>query len=68
MEYRVREVRESLFVTQAELAQRAGMSESTLSRIETGQQAPRISTVRRIAEALGVAPAELLAPKEERAA
>jgi transcriptional regulator with XRE-family HTH domain len=56
----LRQVRERLFVTQAELAQRTGIAEATLSRIENGLQRPRISTVRRIAEALGVGPEALV--------
>jgi transcriptional regulator with XRE-family HTH domain len=57
---RLRQVRERLFVTQAELAARTGIAEATLSRIENGLQRPRISTVRKIAEALGVRPDELI--------
>jgi transcriptional regulator with XRE-family HTH domain len=57
---RLRQVRERLFVTQAELAARTGIAEATLSRIENGLQRPRISTVRKIADALGVRPEELV--------
>ena len=57
---KLRQVRERLFVTQAELAQRTGISEATLSRIENSLQRPRISTVRKIADALGVRPEELV--------
>jgi transcriptional regulator with XRE-family HTH domain len=57
---RLRQVRERLFVTQAELAARTGIAEATLSRIENGLQRPRISTVRKIAAALGVRPEELV--------
>lgn len=60
MQIRIRQVRERLFVTQAELAERTGISEATLSRIENGLQRPRISTVRKIATALGVQPGELV--------
>ncbi len=60
MQMKLRAVRERLFVTQAELAQRTGIAEATLSRLENGIQRPRISTVRKIAEALGVAPDELI--------
>ncbi len=47
-------------MTQAELADAAGLTVSTVSRLESGLQAPRISTVRRIASALNVDPSELL--------
>ncbi len=60
MGIRLREVREGKFVTQAELSQATGIAEATISRIENGLQAPRISTVRRLAEALGVHPSELM--------
>jgi transcriptional regulator with XRE-family HTH domain len=57
---RLRQVRERLFVTQAELSARTGIAAATLSRIENGLQRPRISTVRKIADALGVRPEELV--------
>ncbi len=57
---KLRQVRQRLFVTQAELATRTGIAEATLSRIENGLQQPRISTVRKIADALGVAPEKLV--------
>ncbi|HEV2108521.1 MAG TPA: helix-turn-helix transcriptional regulator [Thermomicrobiales bacterium] len=60
MRMRLREVRERLFVTQAELSERTGIAEATLSRLENGIQRPRISTVRKIAEGLGVATEELV--------
>ena len=60
MRLKLREVRQRLFVTQEELAERAGITVSTLSRLENGLQRPRISTVRKLAEALGVAPEELV--------
>jgi transcriptional regulator with XRE-family HTH domain len=60
MRVKLRQVRERLFVTQAELAERAGMTEATISRIENGLHRPRISTVRKLASALGVPPEELV--------
>jgi transcriptional regulator with XRE-family HTH domain len=47
-------------LTQRELAATAGLTQATVQRIETGQQRARISTVRRLAEALGVDPRELI--------
>jgi len=59
----LRAVRESKALTQGELAQRAGTTQHTISRIEQGTlQQPRLTTVRRLAAALDVAPAELMAP------
>ncbi len=62
MRLKLRAVRERLLVTQAELAERTGIAEATISRIENGMQRPRISTVRKLAGALGVAPEELIDP------
>ena len=60
MHIRLREVREAKLLTQVELAELARLSEATIVRIETGQHEPRISTVRRLAQALGVEPVELV--------
>ncbi len=59
----LRAARERALLTQAELSARAGVQPLTISRIETDKVEPRYSTIRRIAKALGVDPAELL-PKE----
>lgn len=64
MKVRLRQVRERLLVTQAELAQRSGLTEATISRIENGVHQPRISTVRRLAVALGIEPVELIVSEE----
>lgn len=56
---RLRDLRLRAFLTQAELAERSGVSEVTINRLERGQQEARISTVRKLAAALGVDPAEL---------
>lgn len=65
MRVKLREVRERLLVTQADLAERTGIAEATISRLENGMQRPRISTVRKIATALDVAPEELIAWGED---
>jgi transcriptional regulator with XRE-family HTH domain len=62
---RLRALRERAFLTQAELGQRAGMSEVTISRLESSGQSARISTVRKLAAALGVTPAELVSDEVE---
>jgi transcriptional regulator with XRE-family HTH domain len=46
--------------TQRDLAREAGVTQTTIVRIEQGTHEPNISTIRKIAEALGVTPAELL--------
>ncbi len=64
MKLRLREVREEKFVTQAELSKRTGVTEATISRIETGVTQPRISTTRKLAAGLGVEPEQLVARSE----
>jgi transcriptional regulator with XRE-family HTH domain len=58
---RLRELRLSLLLTQVELAQQAELTESTVNRLELGHHPARISSVRKLAKALGVPPSELLA-------
>jgi transcriptional regulator with XRE-family HTH domain len=41
-------------MTQTELAEKAGLTVTALSRIERGEASPRASTLRKLAEALGV--------------
>jgi len=60
MEIRLRELRERKFLTQDELAERTGMTRANISRLENGLQRPRISTVRKLATALGVEPDDLI--------
>lgn len=66
---RLRAQRLRAFMTQQDLAQETGLAKSTISLLERGRQLARISTVRRLAEALDVDPGELLVdtrPKESR--
>jgi transcriptional regulator with XRE-family HTH domain len=57
---RVRRLRNELALTQAELAERVGITVTALSRIERDEAQPRPKTRRRLADALGVSPRELL--------
>lgn len=52
-------------MTQEELARQVGVSWVTVSRWERGEHEPPLQMLRRIADALGVQPSELL---EEQAA
>lgn len=61
MNANVRRLRELRALSQRELAVRAKLSVTTVNRIETHQRKPIPRTVRRLAEALGVTPEELLA-------
>jgi transcriptional regulator with XRE-family HTH domain len=47
-------------LTQAELAEHAGVTTATVARIERDEIEPRMTTLRKLAEALGVDPAELV--------
>jgi transcriptional regulator with XRE-family HTH domain len=55
----VRKVRESKFLLQKELAKMADTTEATISRIENGVNPPSLRTIRNIAAALDVSPADL---------
>ena len=56
----IAEARAKAGLTQLELAQRAGLEESTIITLEQGQYKPESSELSRIAEALGVDELELL--------
>ncbi len=51
-------------LTQEELAQRAGLSKNAVNRLEVDKAEPRMSTLRKLAQALGVDPHELVKPEE----
>ena len=57
---KVRWERRAQALTQEDLAKRAGVSVATLTRIEQGQVEPHVSTLRRLADALGVEPRDLM--------
>jgi transcriptional regulator with XRE-family HTH domain len=56
----VRELRTLNALTQEELADRAGITATALSRIERNEAEPRPSTLRKLAAALGTEPRELI--------
>lgn len=58
---RLRAIRERKALTQDELAEMAGVSRQTVVKIEGGLE-PRPPTIRKLAAALGVDPADLMAP------
>jgi transcriptional regulator with XRE-family HTH domain len=50
-------------LTQAELAERMGTSQSTIARLESGKAKPTLSTLRRLAKATGMQLKITLEPK-----
>ena len=56
---RVREERRRRLMTQDMLAATAGISQKQLSKIENDEVDPRLSTIRKIAQALDVEPSDL---------
>ena len=60
----LRRLRLERFLSQGELARRAGVHAVTLTRLEAATTAPTTRTVRALAEALGVEPGELATPGE----
>jgi transcriptional regulator with XRE-family HTH domain len=60
----LRRVRLAHFLSQTELARRSGVHAITITRLESGRSAPSTRTVRALAEALSVLPAELASPNE----
>jgi transcriptional regulator with XRE-family HTH domain len=59
----LRRLRIERFMSQAELSQAAGVSPAHLGRIERNEHDPHLSTIRKIAQALGVDPSELVDEK-----
>jgi transcriptional regulator with XRE-family HTH domain len=59
MRVRLKEWRTRRLLTQEDLAAKSGVGVNTIIRIEGGQW-PRISTLRKLAEALAVTPDELI--------
>jgi transcriptional regulator with XRE-family HTH domain len=57
---RLRQLRRAKKITQEELAQKAKVSVSYIAHLETGRHDPRVSTVQKLAKALGVSVMELL--------
>jgi len=60
---RLQRLRHEATMSQEELARRAGIARPTLSKLEAQQSRARISTVRKLADALGVEPKDLLGPE-----
>ncbi len=61
----LKRVRTLRALTQVELAEKAGISPSTVVLIERNQSEPHMSTLRKLAAALGVDPAELVRGEDD---
>ena len=58
---KLRRSRRRAALTQTELAEKSGVGITTITRIEAGHiPEPRVSTLRKLADALGVEPRDLL--------
>lgn len=62
----LRRERERQGLTQLDVAQRLGVSESVISRLETGRRSVSLTVVEQVATALGVTPLMLLAEGSHR--
>jgi transcriptional regulator with XRE-family HTH domain len=58
---KLKHLRERRFISREELAEKVGSHRDHIGRLERGEIAnPRMTTIRNLAEALGVDPAELV--------
>lgn len=58
---RIRTLREARGLSQQELARRAGVTQAAITHIEVKRRKPSVRLVARLAEALDIAPDELVA-------
>jgi transcriptional regulator with XRE-family HTH domain len=56
---KLKRLRERRYLTQRELAEKAGISADTIVKLEQDRWEPRLRTIRKLAEALDVHPDEL---------
>ena len=57
---RLRQLRVQRAISQEDLGQMTGIAQSTISNLEASNRPARLSTIRKLAEALGVEPSELM--------
>ena len=55
----IKKWRHQLKMSQQDLAEKAGLPQSHISRLETGKHAPTYLTIEKVAEALGVKPSQI---------
>ena len=61
---RLRRLRLERALTQQELSRMTGIAQDSISKLERGHRPPLPSTVRKLAQALGVEPKELMRREE----
>jgi XRE family transcriptional regulator, regulator of sulfur utilization len=61
---RLRELRVERALTLRALSETSGVAYDTINRLELGQRPARLSTIRKLSEALGVEPRELMKGEE----
>lgn len=57
---RLRQLREARGLSQYDLASKSGIRQPTIWRYEAGEREPDLPTLRKLAEALGIKPSELV--------
>ena len=62
---RLRKVRRAHALSQRDLSRMTGIAFDTISRLETGKQRAQPRTIRRLADALGVEPRELMKGEDD---
>ena len=62
--HRLRQLRVERALTLRALAERSGVSYDTTNKLELGQRHARLSTIRKLADTLGVEPRELMKGEE----
>jgi XRE family transcriptional regulator, regulator of sulfur utilization len=58
--HRLRQLRVERALTLRALAERSGVSYDTINKLELGQRPARLSTIRKLADTLGVEPRKLM--------
>ena len=61
----MRRVRRAHVLSQRDLSRMTGIAFDTISRLETGKQRAQPRTIRRLADALGVEPRELMKGEDD---
>ena len=59
---RLKQIRISAGLTQEQLAEMAGVTQATISRLESGKDSITLRQIKNIAEALNVEPSDVIAP------